>query len=118
MSFDPPEGESYWKRHFDDLNRIRLEDQLKKFGKPNNIIYTNSFVNKLPEKQRLIRTSVTPNERMVIGIKKELIAYKKMLQEEKQLNDVLRSELIRHEDANRYYKTQITIIRKQLNKLK
>ena len=117
MSFDPPEGESYWKRHFDDKNRIRLEEQLKKYGKPNNVIYTNSFVTKLPEKERIIRTSLTPNERMVIGVKKELISYKKMLQGEKQLNDVLRSELIRQENENRYYKTQITIIRKQLDKL-
>ena len=56
---------------------------------------------------RLIRTSLTPNERMIQGLKNELNSYKKMLTEEQNINLQLRSEIYNLSNENIKYKTQL-----------
>jgi hypothetical protein len=103
MSFDKQIGRDYWKRYFDDINRNKLEEKFKIYKKKNNT---------------LTRTSLNTNERIIGGVKKELISYKKMLHDEQQQNDKLRAELFSISQKNINYKTQLNNIQKQLDKYK
>lgn len=102
MSFDKNIGRDYWKRYFDDMKRNKLEEKYNIYNKTNN--------------KMLTRTSLTPNERMVGGIKKELTSYKKMFHDEQEYNDVLRKELFTISQENVHYKTVLNNVIKQLEK--
>ena len=47
---------------------------------------TRKKIEKTDTKKKLFRTSLTPNERMIQGLKNELNSYKKMFIEEQNLN--------------------------------
>jgi len=102
MSSDNQIGIEYWKRHFNDIRQRKLEEKINLY-KENN-------------KKPLLRTSLTPQERIVIGIKKELLTYKKMLHNEQQKNIKLHGELFSISQKNLNYKNQINNIQKQLDK--
>ncbi len=88
MSKNNDLGKDYWKRYFDDLNRKKIEEKIKKTC-------------------TLKRTSKTPHEIMTAGIKNELLSYKKMLYEEQQKSDNLRGELYQISQENIHYKSQL-----------
>ena len=81
----------YRKRYFFDVNQEKLEKNIKK---------TNT-------KKKLISTNLTPNERMIQGLKNELNSYKKMFIEEQNFNLQLRSEIYNLSNENLKYKTQL-----------
>lgn len=82
----------YRKRYFFDLHQKKLEKKIEKTD---------------TKKKKLIRTSLTPNERMIQGLKNELNSYKKMFIEEQNLNLQLRSEIYNLSNENLKYKTQL-----------
>tara|TARA_B100000073_G_C23342980_1_gene415652 strand:+ start:187 stop:507 length:321 start_codon:yes stop_codon:yes gene_type:complete len=93
MAFvDPPFNYDYRKRHFFDVKQEKIEKNIKKTD---------------TKKKMLVRTSLTPNERMLQGIKKDLNSYKKMLQEEQMINKKLHSEIHHLSSENRKYKLQL-----------
>tara|TARA_B100001027_G_scaffold172551_2_gene123926 strand:+ start:87 stop:407 length:321 start_codon:yes stop_codon:yes gene_type:complete len=106
MSLDSYHRIDYWKRYFDDERRTKLENKMKQLK------------NKKSEKDILIRKSLTSDERMIISLKKELYTYKKLLQEQEQINNNLLSELSDKRSENNYYRLQLNIIRKQLKDIK
>ena len=102
MAFvDPPFNSDYRKRHFFDVNQ-------KKLGKN---ITTPDIKNNM-----LVRTSLTPNERILQGIKKELLSYKKMLLEEQKVSLQLRSKIHHLSNENRNLKTQLSNIQHIMDK--
>ena len=100
MSSDNHIGKEYWKRHFHDINQRKIEENFKSYKKKN--------------KKPLLRTSLTHQERTIIGIKNELITYKNMLHNEQQKNNKLHGELFSISRKNLNYKTQINNIQKQI----
>ena len=102
MAFgDPPFNYAYRKRHFFDVNQEKLEKSINKPNIKNNM---------------LVRTSLTPNERMLQGIKKELLSYKKMLLEEEKVSLQLRSKIHHLSNENRILKTQLLNIQHIMDK--
>jgi hypothetical protein len=102
MSSDNHIGKEYWKRYFHDIKQRKIEENFKSY--------------KEKHKTPLLRTSLTPQERNIIGIKKELLTYKNMLHNEQQKNNKLHGELFSISRENINYKTQLNNIQKQLDK--
>ena len=101
MAFiDPPFNYAYRKRHFFDVNQEKIE---KKFEKTNT------------KNKMLVRTNLTPNERILQGIKKDLNSYKKMLLEEQTVSSKLRSEIHRLSSENRKFKLQLLNIQRVID---
>ena len=98
---DPPFNYAYRKRHFFDVNQEKLEKSINKPDIKNNM---------------LVRTSLTPNERILQGIKKELLSYKKMLLEEQNINAQLRSEIHHLSNKNNIFKTQLLEVQRVMDK--
>jgi hypothetical protein len=115
MSVDPSDRLAYWKRHFDDQNRLKLEKQLTDKNYNDNPLYETHFRNKVPEENRLTRKSITPSERMIIGLKNELNTYKNLLHKQQDSYDNLLAKLNDKEYENKYYKIKIDTIQKQIN---
>ena len=115
MSVEPSDRLAYWKRHFDDQKRIKLEKQLTEKKYIENPLYATHFRSKVPEENRLVRKSITPSERMIIGLKKELNTYKNLLRNQQDNYDSLLTKLNDKEYENKYYKIKIDTIQKQIN---
>ena len=115
MPVEPSDRLAYWKRHFDDQKRLRVEKLLTEKKYNVNPLYATHFRNKVPEENRLTRKSITPSERMIIGLKKELNTYKKLLHKQQDSYDILLSKLSDKEYENSYYKTKIDDIQKKIN---
>ena len=117
MSVEPSDRLAYWKRHFDDQKRLREEKLLTEKKCNDNPLYATHFRNKVPEENRLTRKSITPSERMIIGLKKELNTYKNLLHKQQDSYDILLTKLSDKEYENSYYKTKIDTIQKQINEI-
>lgn len=117
MSVEPSDRLAYWKRHFDDQKRLRLEKQLTEKNDTENPLYATHFRNKVPEEKRLTRKSLTPSERIIIGLKKELNTYKNLLRRQQESYDSLLTKLSDKEYENSYYKIKIDAIQKKINEI-
>ncbi len=117
MSVEPSDRLAYWKRHFDDQKRVKLEKQLTDKKYNDNPLYATHFRNKVPEENRLTRKSITPSERMIIGLKKEINTYKNLLRRQQDSYDILLTKLSDKEYENSYYKIKIDAIQRKINEI-
>ena len=89
----------YRKRYFFDENQRKIENKMD--------------VNK-SKPDTFSRKSLTIEERLIIGIRNELLSYKKMLEVEKQKNISLYNQLCRISNENIMFKNKLNNIKKQL----
>ena len=87
MIIDRKTERLYWKKHFDDERRLRVEQKQK--TKKQNI---------------LIRKSKHPQESMLNSLQNEINSYKKMLSQEQENRDSIIAELhYEKERSNKQY---------------
>ena len=115
MSVEPSDRLAYWKRHFDDQKRIKLEKQLTEKKYIENPLYATHFRSKVPEENRLVRKSITPSERMIIGLKKELNTYKNLLRNQQDNYDSLLLGNIKYTKLSGYFNINSEMVVKNFN---
>tara|TARA_B100001175_G_C19351550_1_gene562580 strand:+ start:122 stop:418 length:297 start_codon:yes stop_codon:yes gene_type:complete len=96
MNYDEPNSrQGYWKRHFDDQRR-----------------------NKIPHQRPdpLLRKTETLEQQTILSLKNEINTYKRMLCDERSIQENLLAHLYKEREKTRKYKFQLQEIKKCLEK--